>query len=40
MAGPKKKPRQPETPESGDDSMSEESESGTYHGQQVRSLID
>lgn len=34
MAGPKKKPRQPETPESGDDSMSEESESGTYHGQQ------
>ncbi|XP_050310390.1 protein BCCIP homolog [Anthonomus grandis grandis] len=35
MAGPTKKPRKPEEPtESGDESMSEESDEGTYHGQQ------
>ncbi|KAJ8933241.1 hypothetical protein NQ318_011680 [Aromia moschata] len=34
MAGPTKKSRKPSKPESGEDSASEESESGTYHGQQ------
>ncbi|KAF7273577.1 hypothetical protein GWI33_013715 [Rhynchophorus ferrugineus] len=34
MAGPTKKPRKPAEPQSDDESMSDESESGTYHGQQ------
>ncbi|XP_060528967.1 protein BCCIP homolog [Cylas formicarius] len=34
MAGPTKKPKKPSAPESDNESMSEESESGTYHGQQ------
>lgn len=36
MAGPKKKSRKPTENESDNESMSEESESGSYHGQQVR----
>lgn len=35
MAGPTKKPRKPAEPHSDDESMSDESESGTYQGQQV-----
>ncbi|XP_030755434.1 protein BCCIP homolog [Sitophilus oryzae] len=34
MAGPTKKPRKPTEPQSDDKSMSDESESGTYQGQQ------
>ncbi|KAL1491521.1 hypothetical protein ABEB36_012105 [Hypothenemus hampei] len=34
MAGPSKKPRKPNTTESDNESTSDESESGTYHGQQ------
>lgn len=42
MAGPTKKPKNPEpahAAESGDESMSEESDSGGYHGQQVNTKI-
>jgi len=34
MAGPTKKPKKPTEPQSDEESVSDESESGTYHGQQ------